>query len=148
MRMISLAVLAALFPATTAAAAAPDGKAVFDKACAACHFERRDPARMNDMVAPPMDMMAVHVREAVKNDRAAFVQRVVGYIKAPSAEAAVDANAIQRFGLMPSIRDTFPDLTDADLDAVAGWLYDYYADARLPTAEQQQQQQKLRQQSQ
>ncbi len=142
--MSLLAVLAALLPAATAAAAS-DGKAVFDKACATCHFERRDPARMKDMIAPPMDMMAVHVREAVRNDRAAFVQRVVGYIKAPSAEAAVDANAIQRFGLMPSIRDSYPDLTDTDLDAVAGWMYDHYADAQMPTAEQQQ---KWRQQSQ
>lgn len=135
MRMISILAMAALLPA---AAVAQDGRAVFDKACANCHFERRDPARMNEMVAPPMDMMAVHVREAVNNDRSAFVRRVVGYIKAPSAETAVDAMAIQRFGLMPPIGDTFPDLTDADLTLVAGWIYDHYGDVQPPAAEQRQ----------
>lgn len=135
MRMMPILMIAVLLPV---AAAAQDGRAVFDKACATCHFERRDPARMNEMVAPPMDMMAAHVREAVNNDRAAFVRRVVAYVKAPSAETAVDAMAIQRFGPMPPIGDTYPDLTSAELDAVAGWIYDHYADAQLPAMDQRQ----------
>ena len=75
---------------------------------------------------------------ACHSRRAAFILRLTRYIKAPTAEAAVDTMAIQRFGLMPSIHDTFPDMTDSELDAVAGWIYDYYADAQLPAAGQRQ----------
>lgn len=121
-----------------AAAAAQDGRAVFDKACSACHFERRDPARMKEMVAPPMEMMAAHVRDAVGNDRAAFLRQVTGFIKAPSVATSIEPAAVERFGLMPPIRDSFPELTDAELDAVAAWMFDHFAGVSLPTPEQRQ----------
>lgn len=113
-------------------AQAEDGKAIFLRTCATCHFLQRDPARRDEMVAPPIDMMSAHVREAVRGDRDAFIRRVVDYIRAPAEGKSVDALAVQRFGLMPAIGDTFPDLTDADLRAVAGWMFDAHANVQLP----------------
>ncbi|OJX81748.1 c-type cytochrome [Magnetospirillum sp. 64-120] len=115
---------------------AKDGQAVFDAACATCHFKHRDPARRDEMVAPPMDMMAVHVRDAVGGQRAAFVARVVDFIKAPAEAKAVDAMAVSRFGLMPAIGDSFPELTDDDLRLVANWMFDTFAQSQLPPADQ------------
>ncbi|MCA1907375.1 MAG: c-type cytochrome [Magnetospirillum sp.] len=115
---------------------AKDGQAVFDAACAACHFKQRDPARRDEMVAPPMEMMAVHVRDAVGGQRDAFVARVVDFVKAPAESKAVDAMAVSRFGLMPAIGDSFPELTDDDLRLVAHWMFDTFAQAQLPPEEQ------------
>lgn len=115
---------------------AKDGQAVFEAACAACHFKQRIPERRDEMVAPPMEMMAVHVRQATGGDRVAFVARVVDFIKAPSAAKAADAKAVKRFGLMPPIHDSFPDLTDKDLQLVANWLFDTYSQSQLPPLEQ------------
>ncbi|WP_170958994.1 c-type cytochrome [Magnetospirillum sp. 15-1] len=113
-------------------AEAGEGKAIFDGACASCHFARRDPARRDEMVAPPIDMMSARIRQLSGNDRDAFLARVVDYVKAPSADKSADPNAIQRFGLMPAIGDTFPQLTDKDLVAVAAWMFDAHASVRLP----------------
>lgn len=132
--MISLrvacgAAVIAMFPW---AAEAGDGKAIFDEACATCHFARRDPQRRDEMVAPPIDMLSARIRQLNGSDRQAFVARVVAYVKAPSADKSADSNAIARFGLMPPIGDTFPQLTDGDLSAVAEWMFDAHGSVRLP----------------
>lgn len=125
-----LLVLALL--STGAEAWAADGKAIFDGACATCHFARRDPARRDEMVAPPIDMLSALLRRAVNDDRAAFVRRVVEYVRHPDAAKSADPMAVQRFGLMPAIGDTFPQLGEAELNAVAEWMFDAHADVRLP----------------
>ncbi|MCR6631846.1 MAG: hypothetical protein NVV74_18360 [Magnetospirillum sp.] len=127
-----LAMMAALL-ACWSGARAGDGRAIFLKSCATCHFASRDPARRDEMVAPPIDVMAVHVRLATGGDRAAFIRQVVDYVRAPAAEKSVDPMAVERFGLMPAIGDTFPDLTEADLALVAGWMYDAHLDLQMPT---------------
>ena len=129
LRVTCVAVAIALVPWEAAAA---DGKAIFDGACASCHFARRDPQRRDEMIAPPIDMMSARIRQLSGSDREVFVARVVAYVKAPSAEKSADPNAIQRFGLMPPIGDTFPQLTDTDLRAVAEWMYDAHGSVRLP----------------
>jgi len=127
--VMSAALALSLLPSL---ACAEDGKAIFLRTCATCHFLQRDPARRDEMVAPPIDMMSAHVREAVGGDRDAFIRRVVDYIRAPAPGKSVDVLAVQRFGLMPAIGDTFPDLTDADLRAVAGWMFDAHGGVQLP----------------
>ena len=134
MRRIAFSLLSVLM--LTAPAGAEEPEAIFDRACGVCHFKHRDPARRDEMIAPPMDMMAAHLRQVTGPDRAAFVARVVDFIKAPAEAKAVDAMAVQRFGLMPPIGDTFPELTEEELQAVAQWIFDAYAGARLPPQNQ------------
>jgi len=135
MRMLTFSLLSMLVLATPAVAEQPEE--VFDRACGTCHFKQRDPARRDEMIAPPMDMMAAHLRQVTGPDRAVFVARVLDFIKAPAEAKAVDAMAVQRFGLMPPIGDTFPELTDGQLNAVANWIFDRFATAQLPPQGQQ-----------
>lgn len=111
---------------------AESGQAIFARSCATCHFTQRDPARRDEMVAPPIDMLSARLRQVTGNDRAAFINRVVAYVRHPDAAKSVDPMAVQRFGLMPAIGDTFPDLKDAELQDVAGWMFDAHAGTRLP----------------
>lgn len=134
MRVLIFPLLSVLI--LTAPARAEQPEAIFDRACGACHFKQRDPARRDEMIAPPMDMMAAHLRQVTGPDRAVFVARVLDFIKAPSEAKAVDAMAVQRFGLMPPIGDTFPELTDGELHAVANWIFDNFATAKLPPQDQ------------
>lgn len=132
MSMTRIVWMAVIFALVAPAAEAGGGKAIFDKACATCHFAQRDPARRDDMVAPPIDMMSARIRQLTGNSREAFVARVLDYIKAPAAEKSADPMAVQRFGLMPAIGDTFPDLSDGELKSVAEWMFDAHAAVRLP----------------
>ena len=111
---------------------AEDGRAIVERTCATCHFLQRDPSRRDEMVAPPLDMMAAHVRQATGGGRAAFVDHVLGYVRHPDPAKSVDPMAVQRFGLMPPIGDSFPELTDAQLRVVADWMFDQFARVRLP----------------
>ncbi len=131
MRALIFPLLSALILTVPAQAEQPE--AIFDRACGACHFKQRDTARRDEMIAPPMDMMAAHLRQVTGPDRAVFVARVLDFIKAPAEAKAVDAMAVQRFGLMPPIGDTFPELTDGELHAVANWIFDNFATAQLPS---------------
>ncbi len=136
MKLLTMAA-AVLVLAPTAAMAEVDGKDLFARTCATCHFAKRDPARMAEMVAPPMDMLSAHVRVATGGDRDAFIKQVVDYVRAPSPEKSVEPMAIQRFGLMPAIGESFPGLKREDLVAIAGWIYDEYKNVTLPSPEQQ-----------
>ncbi len=140
--LIAAALLGLALPAS--AATEPDGAEVFTRTCATCHFARLDRARMGEMAAPPMDMLAAHVRDAVGDDRDAFVAWMVDWVKAPSEAKSIEPMAIRRFGLMPPIGDSFPGITDAELRAVAGWIHDEYRDVALPPpAERRRLQEKL-----
>ncbi|MBR9972644.1 hypothetical protein [Magnetospirillum sulfuroxidans] len=135
MRVLAFSLLSMLALALPAAAEQPEE--IFDRACGTCHFKQRDPARRDEMIAPPMDMMAAHLRQVTGPERAVFVARVLDFIKAPAEAKAVDAMAVQRFGLMPPIGDTFPELTDGQLNAVANWIFDRFATAQVPPQGQQ-----------
>lgn len=139
MRIIGAALLALVAVVQPSAAAETDPERLFLETCGTCHFARRDPARMSEMVAPPMDMMSAHVRAAIGDDRDTFIAWVLDWVRAPSEQKSVDAMAIQRFGLMPPIGDTFPDLKDEDIKAVAGWIYDTYKNVQLPPMRQRMQ---------
>lgn len=130
--MTAVAVLLAVPMLLPAAAAQAGGQEIFLNSCGNCHFQSRDPAKRDEMVAPPIDMMAAHIRLVTKGDREAFVRRVVDYIRAPAPGKSVDPMAVERFGLMPAIGDTYPDLTEDDLKTVANWMFDAFADAQIP----------------
>lgn len=125
--------IAALLAAAWPVQAAEDSLRLFIRVCATCHFPKVDPNRSGAMVAPPMDWAAAQWREAAGNDRAAFLTRVIDWTREPAGDKALDPHAIERFGPMPPIAEEFPDLTDAQLQSIAAYLWDTYQDVPAPT---------------
>lgn len=103
----------ALLP-SAAHPAGPDGKAVFDKSCTACHSLMPPPKS-----APPIAPIAMRYRQVFAS-KSQGVSHMVAFMKAPSKKAMVgDPQALARFGLMPPMQ-----LSDAELKAVAEWVWD------------------------
>ncbi|KZK74710.1 MAG: cytochrome C [Pelodictyon luteolum] len=96
-------------------AAVPDGKAVFERNCSVCHSVAPPPKS-----APPIIPIAARYRAEFAT-KAAGVKAMTAFMQSPSKAASViEVQAIERFGLMPSMSA----LSEADLRAVAGWVWD------------------------
>lgn len=120
--------VAVAFPAT--AMAADHGATVFEETCAACHRESLSAAEtdhVEDLLAPPMNLLTTIIRKKTGNSEAAFVAHVVDFTFDP-AEEKIKAmpDALQRFGLMPPIETIDPTISRADIAAVAQWLFTHY----------------------
>ena len=125
---LAAAALACLVPLT--AAAAERGAEVFASTCSTCHLETLSADAVDqakDLKAPPMNLLSTLIRKKVGNSEPAFIAHVMEFTVRPAKEKvkAMPA-AVEEFGLMPPIGDTAPNLTEGDLRAVAGWLYDHY----------------------
>jgi cytochrome c5 len=135
-RIPAAAAAALLLAAHPVPAAAQDktpsvsrGAEVYHQVCQACHREQVTPeeARTQNLAGPPMNFMTTHMRQKTDHDKAAFVEHVVTYTMNPSREASwAMPRAIERFGLMPSIKVLAPQLDEADLRAVAEWMWQRY----------------------
>jgi hypothetical protein len=124
-----------LFLVFGAALWADTGYDVYKKKCAQCHIELISKAetlkRFKELKAPPMVEVANRLKENViiKDDDDDVKRRVViafikDYVRNPSLEYSMcHPMAIERFGIMPSQKGK---LTDAQIDAVAEWVYDRY----------------------
>jgi mono/diheme cytochrome c family protein len=98
----------------TAGAATPNGKAVFDRNCSVCHSIMPPPKS-----APPIAPIASRYRQQFPS-KSQGVAHMAAFIKSPSKQKViVDRQAVDRFGLMPPIQ-----LSDAEINAVAGWVWD------------------------
>ncbi len=120
--------VAVAFPAT--ATASDHGATVFAETCAACHRENLSAAEadhVEDLLAPPMNLLTTIIRKKTGNSEAAFVAHVVDFTFDPAEEKikAMPA-ALQRFGLMPPIETIDPTISRADIEAVARWLFAHY----------------------
>lgn len=97
-------------------AAPPDGKAIYQKNCSACHSLKPPPK-----MAPPIVGMAAHYHEAFK-DKEAGIQHMVQFMQAPdSTKSKLEPQAIARFGLMPAMS-----LSEKELRAVSEWLWNQF----------------------
>jgi mono/diheme cytochrome c family protein len=86
-------------PAVASVAATPlaEGERIFNEVCSQCHTLGPPPN-----LAPPMRMVAMHLRRSFDGEEAA-VDHIVSYAAAPDAERSIlPAHAVARFGLMPS----------------------------------------------
>lgn len=95
------------------------GEKVYKTYCMACHVTEGRPS-----IAPPIFAVKNHVL-AEFPEREDFIKRVTEWVKAPNQNEALMPGAIRKFGLMPALA-----MKDADLQAVAAYLYD--ADMNLP----------------
>ncbi|WP_157452592.1 c-type cytochrome [Chloroherpeton thalassium] len=93
-----------------------EGEKIFKMYCSSCHQMSPPPK-----IAPPVLGIAAHYREAFKNKEEA-VAHMVAFIQSPdSSKSKLEARALNRFGLMP----TLP-LSKEKLSMAAGWLWDQY----------------------
>ena len=115
-RLLLVTGLGLLFNSSaTAATNSLDGSAIFAKNCSVCHSVNPPPK-----LAPPIIPLAsrYHIRFQTKEDG---VKHIIAFVKSPEKKNAVDPQAVARFGLMAPIP-----LSDAELRAVAGWVWDQY----------------------
>ncbi len=89
---------------------------LLEQNCYACH---NPSAAMNGMVAPPMAAVKAHylMDDPSKEE---FIDMIVSYVEAPSAEKSRLPGAINKFGVMP--QQEFP---PAALKEIAAYIYDY-----------------------
>lgn len=93
--------------------ASDTGDVLFEKLCMSCHAIKGKPK-----VAPPIFGVINHVKGAYPN-REEFVQRVVGWVKEPSADKSLMPGAIKKFGVMPKLG-----FADSDVRLIAEYLYE------------------------
>jgi cytochrome c len=111
---IGIGVIATGTLPASASAAAPDGKAIFDKNCSVCHSVAPPPKS-----APPIVPISGRYHQKFSS-RTEGIKQMAEFIKSPSKEKVLaDEQAITRFGLMPPIP-----LSAAELNAVAAWVWD------------------------
>lgn len=70
--------------------------------CLFCHFQKPDPAKMDQMIAPPMLRVQDHYKPAypIKED---FVAAIIDFLNDPSEEKTLMPGAVKKFNLMPKL---------------------------------------------
>ena len=107
---------------TTISASDMSGKQLLTANCISCHATQHV-ADESTMLAPPIMGVIRHVKEKYPNkeDAVAFM---IDYIQNPSADKAVcESKAIERFGLMPSLKGA---VSSEELEKIANYAYNTY----------------------
>lgn len=104
-------------PQTGNASAISEGYQLMKQKCFICHLETPDPAKKDQMLAPPMVRVQQHYKPAfpAKDD---FIDAVMAYVKNPSEENTLMPGAVKRFKVMPKLT-----YEDKELQLIAGALY-------------------------
>ena len=92
---------------------AADGKAIFERSCAACHSINPPPK-----AAPPIASLATRFHQKYQTKEKG-VKQLAAYLKAPDKKNAIDQQAIDRFGIMPAQA-----LSDEELKTVSEWVWE------------------------
>lgn len=87
--------------------------------CYICHFETPDPAKMNQMIAPPMLRVKEHYLPNYQN-KEDFIKAITAIVTNPSEVKTLMPGAIQKFKLMPKLI-----YNPEDLKLIAETIYDY-----------------------
>lgn len=70
--------------------------------CFICHFEKPDPVKMNQMIAPPMLRVKEHYLPNYQN-KEDFIKAITEIVNKPSEEKTLLPGAIKKFKLMPKL---------------------------------------------
>jgi len=113
-----------------------DGEQVFEQKCASCHIKMISMAEtkkiFKTLKAPPMIEVSRQLKGNIKivediDDeihRAVVIAFIKDYVMYPDLDKSMcEAMALEKFNLMPSQKGK---LSEAELNAVAEWVYDYY----------------------
>lgn len=83
-------------------ATALNGYELMQQKCFICHFEKPDPAKMSQMIAPPILRVQEHYKPTYpkKED---FIKAVMSYVNNPSEDKTLMPGAVKKFNLMPKV---------------------------------------------
>ena len=93
------------------------GQQLFNKNCASCHGSAGG-MDMNKRVAPPIVAVKMHYIKTY-SDKDSFIAAVADWVKKPEKENSLMRGAINRFGLMPTIK-----VKQQDVEIIAGYIFD------------------------
>ncbi len=95
------------------------GYELMKQKCYLCHFEKPDPSKKDQMIAPPMLRVQEHYKPTYPN-KTEFVNAIMAIVKNPSIENTLMPGAVKKFNLMPKLI-----YDDAELRLIAETMYDY-----------------------
>lgn len=78
------------------------GYKLMESKCYICHFEIPDPAKINQMLAPPMLRVKEHYLPNYQN-KEDFIKAITNIVGNPSEENTLMPGAIKKFKLMPKL---------------------------------------------
>jgi cytochrome c len=105
-----------------------EGETLFKEKCSTCHISTK-PKDMNELVAPPMMAVMMHVKNAIKGKdeaekRENAIVFIVDYVQNPSEDKSLlEKRAIERFKVMPSQKEN---VTKEELEIIANYIYDNF----------------------
>ncbi len=95
------------------------GYELMTQKCYMCHFEKPDPSKRDQMIAPPMLKIQEHYKPTYSN-KDEFVNAIMAIVKNPSEEKTLMPGAVKKFKLMPKLI-----YDDIELRLIAETIYDY-----------------------
>ena len=95
------------------------GYELMKQKCYICHFEKPDPTKRNQMIAPPMLRIQEHYKSTYTN-KDEFVNAIMTFVKSPSKEKTIMPGAVRKFKLMPKLI-----YVDTELRLILETIYDY-----------------------
>ena len=112
-------------------ALANNGEALLKAKCATCHtLEIPQMEMMPEFVAPPMDAVMFHMKDAIKGT-ANMKAFMVDYVFEPDVSKSVcESNNVAKFGVMPTQKGK---VTAEELDAIADYLIVTYPREKFVT---------------
>ncbi|SNZ02868.1 Cytochrome C oxidase, cbb3-type, subunit III [Persephonella hydrogeniphila] len=95
------------------------GYQIYRQYCASCHAEKLETGSDQSTIkAPPIDALTRQIKYFYRT-KDKFTEYLVDYISDPSPEKSVCKPCIERWGVMPPVKD----LTEEEKQSVALWMY-------------------------
>ena len=95
------------------------GYTMLKQKCYICHFEKPDPSKRDEMLAPPMLRVKEHYQPVYPN-KEEFINAIMAIVANPSKENTLMPGAIKKFNLMPTLV-----YDDAELRLIAEAIYNH-----------------------
>lgn len=95
-----------------------EGKVLMENQCYLCH--NPSAAQNGQRIGPPMVAIKAHYLESYQ-EREAFVNAIMAFVKSPSEDKTQMRGAVRRFGLMPA--QQFP---ENEVRKIAEYMFDYH----------------------